>query len=458
MGHLHCVARGAVPILSAAVGSADGIAASREVPRPWHRAAYWLLALGPFFFLSYGLANWLASAHAHVGAVVFAWERGIPFMAWTIVPYWSIDAFYGLSLFACSTKIELDRHGRRLLTAQILAVACFILFPLQFTFTRPVVTGFLGSMYEVLASFDRPFNQAPSLHIALLIILWDLYPRHLPRWATWTLHTWFALVGLSVLTTYQHHFIDVPTGALLGFVCLWLWPEHGANPLRRAEFARNGKRWTIAACYAAGSTAIAVFGSWIGGAGLWLFWPAISLTLVAANYAWFGADGFQKGADGRMSLAARCLYAPYLLGAWINSRLWTRGDGDPALVRDRVSLGRIPARGEAVGFATIVDLCAEVPDRSGSAACNAYPLLDLIAPDPDRLREIACAIERARAAGSVLVCCALGYSRSASAVAAWLLTTGRATTSDDAMEQIRRVRGSIVLNSEARTNIELACR
>ena len=76
------------------------------------------------------------AARAEVGSVVFDWERGIPFLPWTIVPYWSIDAFYGLSLLVCTSKAELDNHARRLLTAQIVAVTCFILFPLRFTFER----------------------------------------------------------------------------------------------------------------------------------------------------------------------------------------------------------------------------------------------------------------------------------------------------------------------------------
>ena len=32
-------------------------------------------------------------------------------------------------------------------------------------------------MFDALAGFDKPFNQAPSLHIALLVILWELYAR-----------------------------------------------------------------------------------------------------------------------------------------------------------------------------------------------------------------------------------------------------------------------------------------
>jgi len=91
-------------------------------PRPWRRAAVWLVFLGPFFFATYGFANWLASQRHGVGAVVFAWERFIPFIPWTIVPYWSIDLLYAVSLFVCTTRRELDRHGQRLFLAQVVSV------------------------------------------------------------------------------------------------------------------------------------------------------------------------------------------------------------------------------------------------------------------------------------------------------------------------------------------------
>src|SRR5688572_31751124 len=81
--------------------------------RPWRRAAAWLAFLGPFFLASYGFANWLASRRAEVGAIVFDWEAGIPFLPWTIVPYWSIDLLYALSLFVCASRRELDVHAGR---------------------------------------------------------------------------------------------------------------------------------------------------------------------------------------------------------------------------------------------------------------------------------------------------------------------------------------------------------
>ena len=68
--------------------------------RPWRRAIAWLCFLAPFFYLTYGAANWLTSLRVSVPSIVFGWEHAIPFLGWTIIPYWSINAFYGLSLFA----------------------------------------------------------------------------------------------------------------------------------------------------------------------------------------------------------------------------------------------------------------------------------------------------------------------------------------------------------------------
>jgi protein-tyrosine phosphatase len=329
---------------------------------------------------------------------------------------------------------------------------------LRFTFTQPETVGLPGFLFAALTSFDQPFNQAPSLHIALLVILWVLYARHLPRWALYLLHPWFALVGASVLTTYQHHFIDVPTGALLGLFCLWLWPDRGPTPISVFALTRDPQRRRLAIRYAAGALVFAGAALLTGGAGWWLFWPALALALVAANYAAFGAAGFQKAGDGHMSLAARVLLAPYLAGAWINSRIWTRNEPVQAAVADGVAIGRIPSARDSAAFAAIVDLSAEMPLLHDHAGWHAFPALDLVAPQPSILREAASAIERARENGTVLVCCALGYSRSASAVAAWLLITGRASSAEDAAARVRKVRPRIVLRADALQAIEHAAR
>ena len=419
-------------------------------PGVLRRGVIWLLCLGPFFFLSYGFANWVAGQRASVGVLVFDWEHGMPLWPWTIIPYWSIDLLYGLSFLLPRTRRGLDCHALRLLTAQVLAVACFLLFPLRFSFERPMLDGFFGLLFDLLMGFDKPFNQAPSLHIALLVILWVAYGRYASGAWRWLLHGWFALIGVSVLTTWQHHFIDVPTGALLGFFCVWLWPREVRSPLQAWRLSDDPQRRRLAGLYGAGALLCLLLA--LGGAGpwLWLCWPAVSLALVALCYLGIGPVGFQKRLDGRHSTAVAWLLAPYWLVAWLNARWGTRRHPQPDEVLPGLWLGRLPdwRRPQHAPSLAILDLCAELPCTALTRRYDCLPLLDLVAPSAEQCRQGAERIRQLHAEGPLLVCCALGYSRSATLVAAWLLSTGHAATVEDALAQIRRARPQVVLKAE----------
>lgn len=417
-------------------------------------AVLWLLLLAPLFFSTYGFATWVTSQRSDVGTLVFDWETHMPFWAWTIVPYWSIDLLYGISLLLPNSRHELKQHALRLLSAQLIAVSCFLIWPLRFTFERPELDGVFGWLFAVLAGFDKPFNQAPSLHIALLVILWIMYQRHTQGAWRWLVHGWFGLIGVSVLTTYQHHFIDLPTGALAGWLCVWLWPLEHPSPLLNARLTRDPTRWRLGLRYGLGALGLIILAFTLGGGWLWLLWPALALGLIKANYVVLGASGFQKRADGQLTPAARWLYAPYLAAAWLNSRWWTRTHPQPDLIVDNVWLGRLPTAREQGSFTAIVDLCAELPINPQGRAYQGIPVLDLIAPTPAECLQAAQAIERLRASGPVLVCCALGYSRSATAVAAWLLHSGRAATVDQALAIIRTARAQVVLHPAHRHALE----
>ncbi|WP_264759294.1 phosphatase PAP2/dual specificity phosphatase family protein [Pseudomonas californiensis] len=429
--------------------AAHSVNSLRE-PGLWKRAVVWLVVLAPFFFASYGFATWYTAQRSDVGTLAFEWENHMPFWAWTIVPYWSIDLLYGFSLLACLTRRELDTHALRLFSAQVIAVSCFLLWPLRFTFERPELDGVFGWLFAVLAGFDKPFNQAPSLHIALLVVLWvcfDRYARHFHAAWRWLLHGWFVLIGISVLTTYQHHFIDLPTGALAGWFCVWLWPDEGRSPLLAARLTRETQRLKLALYYGIGAGLLAALAFILRGGWLWLMWSAVALLLVALNYLLLGAAGFQKRADGRLSPAACWLMAPYLTGAWINSRLWTRLRPDPLQVVDNIWLGRLPDSRQLQPFAAVVDMCAELPLNVGKRGYQQVAALDLVPLTAEQCKQAADAIERLRTKGPLLVCCALGYSRSAMAVAAWLLYSGRADSVDNAIATIREAKPQVVLRS-----------
>ncbi|HMY07840.1 MAG TPA: serine/threonine protein phosphatase, partial [Accumulibacter sp.] len=353
-----------------------------DKPRPWPRALGWLLFLGPFFFLSYGFANWLSGQRADVGSIVFDWERRIPFVAWTIVPYWLMDLFYGVSLFLCRNRRQLDTHAWRLLATQVLAVLCFIVWPLRCTFERGEVDGTFGWLFAALGRFDQPFNQAPSLHIALLVVLLEPYLRALPR--RWHAVVWgmALLIGVSVLTTWQHQFFDIPTGLWLGAFVIWLLPSDDRSPLARAALSQRRKNWRLAGVYAAGALSVAAMALGNGGAWLWLLWPAASLGLVASIYAVFDATAFGKRADGTMPTAVRLLFAPYHFGAWLNSRAWTRRLPPANTVVDGLAIARLPSVGDMHrhSVTALVDLCAELPGPRGTWPRAVIPMFDLLPP------------------------------------------------------------------------------
>src|ERR1039457_1330202 len=284
----------------------------------WRRSILWLFFLAPFFFISYDFANFHAERQGATIALFFAWERHIPFIAWTILPYWSIDLLYGFSFLFCRSPRMVDLHAVRLLTVQLISIACFLFFPLHFAFERPETGGIYGMLFDTLTGFDKPYNQAPALHLGLLVVIWLRFTQGTHGIWRWLTHLWALLIGVSALTTYQHHFIDIPTGIAVGFISLWLWPDQGRSLFASFQITKNAQRLRLALLYGLGTGILAVIAAICGGVWLWLFWPAIALGIVALNYGALGAAGFQK-LERRHSIAVRALCLPYLLTAWLHS-------------------------------------------------------------------------------------------------------------------------------------------
>ncbi len=389
--------------------------------RPWLRNLGWLAFLVPFFFLTYNFANAAAAHRASVPELAFPWERYIPFLGWTILPYWLSDVLYVLSLMICRTQQELDLHGKRLLAIQVFSVACFLAFPLRCTLDRPPLSGWEGDLFANLMKFDRPFNQAPSLHVGIAVILWTRFREHTAGIIRMLVGTCFVLVALSTLTTYQHHFIDVPTGLWAGILVVAALPE------RRVVHPQI--RLTL--LYLSGAIACTAGAFQLQGLNwLWL-WPGFALSMVAAAY-WSGDPAWLRTPSALLML-------PYTAAAWINSRLWTRGEPEKNHLIEAVWIGRAPLRRN--GFNSVVALAPELGIRGDAHVA----MLDLIPPTHQQLDSAVLAIIGLAGQRPTLVCCALGYSRSAVASAAWLIAAGHAANPKEAMEQVRRARPQVVV-------------
>jgi protein phosphatase len=79
------------------------------------------------------------------------------------------------------------------------------------------------------------------------------------------------------------------------------------------------------------------------------------------------------------------------------------------------------------------------------------PILDLTAPTQSQLMEMSNFMGDHSRNGAVYVHCKIGYSRSAAAVAAYLIMSGEVKTAEEAFAMIRRVRPSVVIRPEVRS-------
>ena len=342
------------------------------------RAALWLALLAPFFYSTYGFANWLASRRDHVGSIVFAWEHAIPFVAWTIVPYWSINLFYGLSLLLNDDQARRRPprrplpHGadrRRLLLHRVSADGDFRAAGNQ----RPAGLPVRGArrLRQAVQPGAVAAHRAAGDHLGPLASRSGAPPSRRHSGPVW--HVWCFLIGASVLTTWQHHFIDIPTGALLGLFALWLFPAKGELPFAGFRLTADPKARRLARLLCAGRGAClgrrcrrrvrlrrlahpAVAGAGAGHRRLRLCrgrrrkcsrkrptaasrWPAVSCSCPTGL-----APGSMSG-HGPASLRRR------------------------SQIADGVFLGRFPTAAEANRFGTVIDLAGEL-ERPRGATCR----------------------------------------------------------------------------------------
>ena len=93
-------------------------------------------------------------------------------------------------------------------------------------------------IFNNFRSLDLPFNECPSLHITLAVILLDIFYRHTKGILRWGIVAWFVLIMLSPLLTYQHHTIDILGGFTLRSGDLSFHPRRANEPLRLMHSAR----------------------------------------------------------------------------------------------------------------------------------------------------------------------------------------------------------------------------
>lgn len=429
--------------------------------RRWPRALFYAVALSAWFMLIYNSCNYYTSLRLDVGYLYFDWELSIPLVPVMIMPYMLLDAFFFCAPFITQTQREMRYFALRYLVMQVLAGLAFLALPLQLAFVREPVPGIWGPVFEFLFSFDKVYNLLPCLHVTIGMLVWRVYWRHTRGFVQWALHVWFLLILISTLFTHQHQVADLVAGFWLAVLMFYLfpdseWEERTESPTRDALNFKAGFRCLL------GAVILGLPAWWLGRWWLCLFYPALSLLLVAAGYWGLGGQIYRKAA-GRIHWSARIMLGPYLLGLWISRVLYWRRTGPYQRVADGLWLGRLPDAAlaqklRAEGVVAVLDLTAEhsAPAALRGLAYRNLPILDLTLPTVEQLhsgRELLAELAGEQAgkmaanaqAGGLYIHCGLGYSRSAAFAVVELLRRGIADHVDAAVAQVQAARPQVRL-------------
>ncbi|WP_433902184.1 hypothetical protein [Sphingobacterium puteale] len=391
------------------------------------------------FQLTYSYTAAYASSLAAVPSFVFDFEQHIPFIPWMILPYMSSGLFFCLVPFYCRQKGELLCYAKRFTFVTLIAVLCFLLFPLRFSFDRPQVENLLfTNFFSFLEKYDSPFNQAPSLHVAYACLFWSVLRWKFNGWKKIILGIWLLMMGLGTLTVYQHHVIDLLTACLLVQVSFILFPnaiEQQHNSPQKSGFYTQKLDSRLPAIRNQQVTNSYYLIGWLfmllallcEGYLLLLIafaWVAFDCFAVGYNYL-CGNTGFLKDNRGRIPLIKKVFYAPYQLAYWLMWRFFRKRNNPPLMellprcyVGPRLDASELIALGLDRNL-VVFDLAAELEDVKLLGTMEKYysfPLLDIAKVDVEDAHLIIDAMLSAYRNldehENMVIHCTMGYSRS----------------------------------------------
>ncbi|MEN4758967.1 phosphatase PAP2/dual specificity phosphatase family protein [Chryseobacterium sp. C39-AII1] len=377
------------------------------------------------FMMVYNYSAWHISKLENVPSFVFNLEKYIPFIPWTIIPYMTSGLFFCLVFFFCKTKEEIAILTKRMLFVTVIAGICFLLFPLKFSLNKPEInSSVLGIPFQFLKIFDSPFNQAPSLHIAYAFIFWSVF-RNLKRERIF-LMIWLILLGISTLTTYQHHLIDVLAGGILTHISFIIFP-YRKNDFQYRNFQVANYyflfSWIFLTITLLFNQFVAKFDSTFLWITLWIkLWITFSIALIGYQYQKNNIH-FLKDKNGNISILKKIFYAPYLLIYWIFWR-FLRKNKKPIEIISNIYISSKPNKQDLIDFNVnkntfVYDLSAEIEETQQLKEETNYrsaPFLDIGSFDIDETRKLLTEItnnyHNLPKDGKILIHCTMGFTRS----------------------------------------------
>lgn len=171
------------------------------------------------FAVIYGGCNWLTAHRSGVGHYYFAWELDIPLMPRMIWLYHSILLLFLMPMFVFNRE-QVTAIGRAFASVTMAGGVCFLLFPGVAGFTRPDYAsepGLQALAFRILYHADNIHNVMPSLHVAYCTLVILSLQKQLQGRVRLVFWAWLLAIVTSTVLVHQHHLVDLPTGALLGY-------------------------------------------------------------------------------------------------------------------------------------------------------------------------------------------------------------------------------------------------
>ncbi len=409
----------------------------------------WLLYLGALFFILYGSANQYAFLTSPHESFFMQWEENIPFIEIFIIPYMSSDILFAIALLLTQTRFELRVLALRIFITMTFSVFVFVLYPLQFSFVKPETSNFLFSMLEL----DLAYNQMPSLHISLAIVLWFSMKEHISNiFIKSFLAFWFILICLSTLFVYQHHFIDIPTGAVVGFTVVYLISSKKKTYLTSRFMTPRSLKMSL--YYLIGVLiSIILYFNFNSFIFIYLFLTALSISFIYA----FGFNLLLTNEKSKPNIFQKILFAPYFIASYFSWNYYKNKIDFKSQLNDNIYFGRQATKEEykeleALGIKTIINLANDQQFHKTNIKEIRYPLLDMTMQDPVILHQIIKTIEK-HSNEKIYIHCTLGMSRSILAISSYLLYKKKSI--NEVNEIMNKLRPIYVKSKYMSINLEL---
>ncbi len=369
------------------------------------------------FSLVYNFNAWYTSTLDNVPSFVFSFEKYIPFIPWTIIPYLTSGFFFVTVFFFCKNNDQLITLFKRLLFIIIVAGIFYFLFPLKFSLLKPDTNNaLLQLLFQFIKNVDSPYNQAPSLHIAFAFIFWTVFRNFKKRRNLFAI--WLGFLGLSTLTTYQHHLIDVLTGAILAHISFIIFPRNQNN--------FQSRNFHIANYYFLGGWIVIIISLLLNESYnsyyIILLWPSLILFLIGYHYQKNNVR-FLKNTYGNISFYKKVFYFPYLATYWF-FWMFFRKNKKTIEILPKIFISSKLDKLEIQNFnlnqnTLVYDFSAELEENSIIKENSQYfsvPILDVGTFEIVDIKKIVLEIsenyKQLPSDGKILIHCTMGFSRS----------------------------------------------